>query len=613
MSGWRGFGKSMVAPALACLAGGALAVAGCSGAVEGDGVGEGGQSGVEAVEYGELARPIKGGMVDKKTKSIVGIWIHHGDGKKGVCSGTLIAPNLVLTARHCVNDVNADPGNPCGKIRFSTPRKRYRVTTNTRMHGQATYYEDAEVYRPAGDKFCGRDIALIRLKKSIPASEATPAAPRLKNKVQVGQPYAAIGFGRDGSNGGTGVRRRMDNLSIQCLGKPCGPSRITDEEFMGDGPACHGDSGSGAIAPDGTVFGVTSRAGKGCAWTMFSSVYAWRSFIQTSAVDAAKYGGYPAPVWTNAGPDGDGDGWADGWDNCPKTANKTQDDLDGDGKGDGCDDDIDGDGVGRDTDNCPMTKNKPQRDTDMDGEGDRCDSDLDGDGHENDFDNCPNTPNPEQAITDGDGTGDACDDSDGDGLVDAEDNCPENANREQTDSDGDDIGDVCDETPLPDADGDGVGDPKDNCPMKVNSQQTDSDGDGTGDVCDETPKPDADGDGVADGEDNCPMEANGDQADADEDGLGDVCDETPRADAGGSGDAGGVGESGDAGGVGESGDAGAASGPDAGSRDQEILMVDEPEEGGCSTAGGGAPLPAMVMLGLLAGLPLLSRSRRRRE
>src|SRR5262245_36221992 len=59
--------------------------------------------------------PIVGGNPDTTSRSILAI----GVGSNGLCSGTLILPNLVLTARHCVAD-RTNPNMPvqCGTSTF---------------------------------------------------------------------------------------------------------------------------------------------------------------------------------------------------------------------------------------------------------------------------------------------------------------------------------------------------------------------------------------------------------------------------------------------------------------------------------------------------------------
>src|SRR5262245_46944477 len=50
----------------------------------------------------QLQQPIIGGALDESTSGVVGLALDLGSRVAGHCSGTLIAPNLVLTARHCV-------------------------------------------------------------------------------------------------------------------------------------------------------------------------------------------------------------------------------------------------------------------------------------------------------------------------------------------------------------------------------------------------------------------------------------------------------------------------------------------------------------------------------
>ena len=524
------------------------------------------------------ALPIKNGKVDTKHKAVVTYVNKKSGGGIYICSGTLVAKNLVLTARHCIAPLKKTASGgavQCGRTEFGSPYATSHivyVSTDDDIRRQGGFTSKPTFSRtvtridvPSSSKMaCQSDIALLTLDKNVPGSEAKPITPRLGTAVQKGETFTAVGYGSDGgTSGSTGVRRKRSGLQVQavCNGKKvCQPNYngtnnytyMGETEFLTDGAPCRGDSGGAALDSNGETFGVVSRGTSGCIWEVFVSTHAWRNFLRTTSYRAAAAGGYRTPGWANLPKDKDSDGIHDKYDNCPSVKNtsqidkdgngtgekcqdddndgKTNDvdncpmtpnagqaDLDGDKEGDACDSDIDGDGVENGSDNCESAKNKSQADLDGDKKGDACDSDLDGDSVSNGSDNCPGAKNPSQADADSDGKGDLCDDDDdGDSIPDDRDNCPLDDNPGQEDLDGDGKGDACED----DADGDGVPAAADNCPKQANREQRDSDRDGLGDRCD----PDTDGDGTKDGEDNCPLVINADQGDVDGDGRGDICD-----------------------------------------------------------------------------------------
>ncbi|MGM0556177.1 MAG: thrombospondin type 3 repeat-containing protein [Myxococcota bacterium] len=360
-----------------------------------------------------VGQEIKGGERDYETNGVVGMF---SGASGGICSGTLIAPNLVLTAQHCVAEISAQQVI-CGETSFGNTYSGTQmfVTTDPELERNSNFVRGSEIIVPPGDgDMCGQDIALLRLSQNVPESTAQTIPPRLDPHVSRGEGYKAIGYGHTGDGSGAGIRRILTGLSAQCGGGTC-PSytSVTDTEWLGEGGTCQGDSGGAAIDSDGFVLGALSRGASGCRSSVYSAVSGWPDWMRQNGRDAAEQGGYAPLPWMLEGEsdDIDGDGILNDDDNCPTRANPDQADVDDDGKGDACDDDNDNDGVSNSQDNCPEVGNPDQSDIDGDGLGDACDDDNDNDGVKNTQDNCPTVANPSQSDLDLDGKGDACDDT----------------------------------------------------------------------------------------------------------------------------------------------------------------------------------------------------------
>jgi V8-like Glu-specific endopeptidase len=243
---------------------------------------------------------IIGGELDGEHTSVFGMVMHAGD-EFSSCSATLIAPNLLLTARHCVSDDVVDPVI-CGRsdLGATFPPESVFATNAMVFARDLEWLRTAEVHVPSeGSDTCGFDVALVVLSENVPAQVAVPSVPRIDREVEAGEVYVAVGYGID-DLGSVGDRRMRGGLSVACEPGSCGYG-VRVSEFVGETGVCPGDSGGPALDEAGKVVGVVSRGAADCSTPVYSTVTAWRELITEVATHAAAVGGYQAPFWVTSG------------------------------------------------------------------------------------------------------------------------------------------------------------------------------------------------------------------------------------------------------------------------------------------------------------------------
>ena len=251
-----------------------------------------------------LQQPIQGGYKDTVDSAAVLI-VRLSQGF-AACSGSLIAPNVVLTAQHCVAPVPGNGQVTCGVTAFGSPYPANQLWVSTRpelTYDPGNYHQATEVLIPPGDSFtCGNDIAIIILGESIEASEAIPYTPRIDVPVSTGEEYDAIGFGQTSDGGNSGVRYRRDGLFAGCVADACPASYVAPTEWRGDTGICQGDSGGPALDLTGRVIGVVSRGAAGCDTPVYGHVYGWADWIKEGVKHGAALAGTEAPPWADGWP-----------------------------------------------------------------------------------------------------------------------------------------------------------------------------------------------------------------------------------------------------------------------------------------------------------------------
>lgn len=306
---------------MARIALGLLFVVGCSSSAKPN----------DPVPVGAASQAIQGGTTDTTDTFAVGIRI----GNAGSCSGTLITPNLVVTARHCVDQSPAQID--CTTAAFGSQlvsTSQFRVSTSANLYGNsAVLHSVSQIITPPGNALCGSDIALLVLSDLVDASEAKPAIPGVQYQIDDSRysahKFNAIGYGITSASGNdAGTRRIRTSVRINCTSTsdifqtcddyiggalPQGSSVsqfVTDNDFIAGDATCEGDSGSGAYdtttytAGAPVTLGVLSRGsadGDTCILATYTRLDKWRDLV-VQAADTASAGWtkYPKPTpdWT---------------------------------------------------------------------------------------------------------------------------------------------------------------------------------------------------------------------------------------------------------------------------------------------------------------------------
>lgn len=199
-----------------------------------------------------------------------------------LCSGALVAPNLVLTARHCVS-----------RAVTATPSCDARGRSHNGAHlaedadpGQIAVYVGARVrpdidapqaravrtLHPAGQVLCDADVAFLVLDRPISTAVVLPI--RLTSSVEPGDLVVPIGFG-GGPTNQVGIRSARTHSAVLATGPASNADTgavLGPREFEVDVATCRGDSGGPAIdLRTGEIVGVVSRGGS--CWAPGNHVY----------------------------------------------------------------------------------------------------------------------------------------------------------------------------------------------------------------------------------------------------------------------------------------------------------------------------------------------------
>lgn len=219
----------------------------------------------ERPQPGTAAEEIVGGVDDTAHPAVV-LLSNPG----GNCTASLIAPNLVLTARHCVAQ-NVTQGIGCdinGKstngdhVGANYAASSMKVFTGLQPNpwGGTPAAVGSQLFTVNTKNLCNADIALLVLNKAV--TVAPPLKIRRDAPPIIGEAVTAVGYGAVNDNQqGSGKRRMRANVIVRSVGKDwnelTGAAELSTTQAV-----CSGDSGGPIFSAGGAVIGIASRVSK---------------------------------------------------------------------------------------------------------------------------------------------------------------------------------------------------------------------------------------------------------------------------------------------------------------------------------------------------------------
>ncbi len=256
------------------------------------------------------------------------------------CSGTLVAPNVVVTARHCIERIGAPATSDYCSAAFTGTaiNNQVEITTNSSVYQTgSTWYQVQSISKPDGTNNCTDDIAVLTLGSNVP--NVDPASANLVlgaaafgstdkftivGRGAIVQQYDVTTMQRIAYDDGHLERRKLENIPFVCTAltpRTCSvvdyssspPVQDNPPGFLAYGPGgASGDSGAGVLLQGPYDSGSPTLIAVHTTGTLaadgnFSAgqgvlLQPHADMIRKAVQAAAKSGGYQVPCWATLDP-----------------------------------------------------------------------------------------------------------------------------------------------------------------------------------------------------------------------------------------------------------------------------------------------------------------------
>ncbi|MBI2897160.1 MAG: trypsin-like serine protease [Deltaproteobacteria bacterium] len=189
----------------------------------------------------ERSLPIIGGDPSDAAATVL---LFNVGGGFSSCSGSVIAPRVVVTAKHCLGRNPGDPEAPQGLVVLTRP------SLNDEYH-----YPVVAGQTTPGDSIENLDFAILIVDRDIDL-EGAPyyEIDRDPADLEVGTEVRLIGYGLSDANGEGKQMRKLE--TTDAVTDPVVPELL----YTWGRGACSGDSGGTVLDPDGRLVAVMTRA-----------------------------------------------------------------------------------------------------------------------------------------------------------------------------------------------------------------------------------------------------------------------------------------------------------------------------------------------------------------